>query len=267
MRKLPNEYNFLTPYRSNNLKRLGINKDGGYIVDSFLLKQSNFLISLGMANEYSFEEDFLKIDKNNNLIIYDFSISNIHYIKEIFKNIRRILKFKRTLKDFFNCIVEYLNFLKFINKKNVVFFSKKISHNVKSKKEISLKSIFHKFKKKNIILKIDIECAEYEIINDFLAYSENINQIIVEFHDIHLRKEEFFEKIKIMQKNFFITHLHANNFRDFNKDGFPINIEITFINNKFFTENYKQNFNYPIKGIDYPNNEQASELYFEFSRN
>lgn len=266
MKKLSNDYNFLTPYRSNNLKRLGINKDGGYIVDSFLLQQSNFLISLGMANEYSFEEDFLKIDQKNTLIIFDFSISNLHYIKEILKNIRRILKFKRTFKDLFNCVVEYLNFLKFINKKNVVFFSKKICQKANNKKEISLKSILDQSKKKNIILKIDIECTEYEIINDFLSHSESINQIIVEFHDTHLRKDEFFTKIKNIQKFFFITHLHANNFRDFNKDGFPINIEITFINNKFFNNNYKQNFNYPIDGIDFPNNDQAKDLYFEFAK-
>ena len=44
MEKLSNEYNFLILYRSNNLKRLGINWDGGYIVDGFLLKRSNFFL-------------------------------------------------------------------------------------------------------------------------------------------------------------------------------------------------------------------------------
>ena len=69
MKTLPKEYNFITPLKSTNLCRLGIKKDGGYILDKELLKMSNFLISFGMAEEYSFEEDFLKFNANNKLII------------------------------------------------------------------------------------------------------------------------------------------------------------------------------------------------------
>ena len=38
MRTLPLEYHFLTPFKSSNLLRLGIEKDGGYIVDQKFLK-------------------------------------------------------------------------------------------------------------------------------------------------------------------------------------------------------------------------------------
>ena len=72
MRFLPPEYHFLTPFKSPYLLRLGIEKDGGYIVDQKILKNSNFLISFGMAEEYSFEIDFLRFDKNNKLIIFLF---------------------------------------------------------------------------------------------------------------------------------------------------------------------------------------------------
>ena len=30
MKTLPKEYNFITPYKSINLHRLGVKKDGGY---------------------------------------------------------------------------------------------------------------------------------------------------------------------------------------------------------------------------------------------
>ena len=38
METLPNEYNFLTPFRSPNLSRLGVKKDGGYIRQRFTTK-------------------------------------------------------------------------------------------------------------------------------------------------------------------------------------------------------------------------------------
>ena len=109
MRTLPLEYHFLTPFKSSNLLRLGIEKDGGYIVDQKIFKNSDFLISFGMADEYSFEIDFLQFNKNNKLIIYDFSISHFHYFKEIIKNLRRIIKFKRTLKDLSTALIIIFN--------------------------------------------------------------------------------------------------------------------------------------------------------------
>ena len=117
MKTLPLEYRFLIPFKSPNLLRLGIEKDGGYIVEQKILKNSDFLVSFGMAEEYSFEIDFLRFNKKNKLIIYDFSISHLHYFKEIFKNLRRIIKFKRTLKDLSTCINNYIQFIKFTNLK------------------------------------------------------------------------------------------------------------------------------------------------------
>ena len=236
MKTLPKEYNFITPYKSINLHRLGVKKDGGYIIDKELLKMSNFLISFGMAEEYSFEEDFLKFNVNNKLVIFDFSISHTHYFKEVFKNIRRIFKFKRTFKELALCIENYLRFIKFTNKKNVEFHSKKITLEDDTKQNISIKNIFENYVEKdrdNITLKIDIEGTEYKVIDNILLYEKKINQLVMEYHDTHLRKDEFFENMKKIQKYFYISHLHANNYRKYNSDGFPINIEITFLNKKF----------------------------------
>ena len=111
MKNLPSEYDFLTPNKTSNLCRLGVEKDGGYILNQEFLNKSNFLISFGMAEEYSFEIDFLNLSSKNKLIIFDFSISHIHYLKEIFKNLRRIIKFKRTPVDLFKCLKNYFNFI------------------------------------------------------------------------------------------------------------------------------------------------------------
>ena len=49
----------------NDLIRLGRNEDGGYIVSESIIKSSNYLLAFGMGADWSFEEDFLKLNKNN----------------------------------------------------------------------------------------------------------------------------------------------------------------------------------------------------------
>tara|TARA_B100000963_G_C22592633_1_gene656275 strand:- start:550 stop:1359 length:810 start_codon:yes stop_codon:yes gene_type:complete len=268
MKNLPSEYDFLIPNKTSNLYRLGIEKDGGYILDQEFLKKSKFLISFGMAEEYSFEKDFLNLNNENKLVIFDFSINHFHYFKEILKNFRRIIKLKRTLNDLLKCLKNYLNFLNFINKKNVKFYSKKISSVNNEGNNITIKKIFENLSekdKRNITFKIDIEGSEYEIIDKILSYEKNIDQLIIEFHDTHIKKFEFFNNIKKLQKYFHVTHIHANNYRDYNQDGFPINVEVSFFNKSLKGSTVK-NYDYPINNLDFPNNPDYQDLKFSFRK-
>ena len=70
--KLPSDYNFMLPHSPETLFRLGIHKDGGYIVDEKIVDKTNVLVSFGMADEYSFEIDFTKKQKK---IKYTFLIT------------------------------------------------------------------------------------------------------------------------------------------------------------------------------------------------
>ncbi len=267
MNVLPDEYNFLIPLKSQSLNRFGINQDGGYILDEEILKLSNFLVSFGMANEFSFEEQFLDYNKKNKLIIFDYSVGHIQYQAEILKNIRRIIKLKRNLSDLIICLKNYYNFIKFINRNNVNFYSKKVANKINTNRDIKIKEIFEDVMKKNnknITLKIDIEGSEYDIMDQILDYENIIDQIVIEYHDTHKRKKEFFENVKMIQKYFYINHLHANNYQQYNSDGFPINIEVSFSNNKYLDNSLKKNYIYPLDSIDFPNNPKLKDLKFQF---
>ena len=266
---LSSEYNFLLPYPQQILTRMGINKDGGYIVYKKLIDNSNILMSFGMGDEYSFEKDFLRKNEKNKVFIFDYSINYKIYIKNIFKVIRRILKFKRKYKDLKALFKTFHDFRKFINKDRVEFFSKRITNNIKTEQDINLRKIFEELKidkKEEIILKIDIEGDEYKIIDDLLIHYEQISQIIIEFHDVHKKKEEFFINVKKLQKFFTIVHLHANNYNHYNDDGFPINVEITLCKIKYITDSKIRSFNFPIKNLDYPNNSELPDLEINFQK-
>jgi len=264
---LPNFYNFLRPKQTKNMARFGVNKDGGYIVDLTSVNRVNHLVSFGMADEFSFETDFLNNSKDNTLEIYDFSVNHKNYLRNISKVLRRFLTFRKNLNHLIDVIKHYLNFLKFINNKKVKFYSKRITNNIKNKNEINLQNIFHDLQKSinKIGLKIDIEGDEYKITNDIIKNSARINFLIIEFHQIEIKNKTFANNVKQITEFFDIVHLHGNNHEKVMQNGLPNVLEITFVNktNNFDYVNFPKSF--PIGNLDFPNNPFKPDIVINFN--
>ena len=63
MNEINEKYKFLKPYLCKDLKRLGRNQDGGYVVSLNSVINSNYLISFGLGLDWSFELDYLEFNK------------------------------------------------------------------------------------------------------------------------------------------------------------------------------------------------------------
>lgn len=64
----------LQPFECKDIVRLGKNNDGGYLVNRADVEKSTKLISFGISNDWSFEDDFTKI-KDCPVIGYDGSLT------------------------------------------------------------------------------------------------------------------------------------------------------------------------------------------------
>ena len=71
---LDSSFNYLRPFDEPDLIRLGKKNDGGYIVSKKSLESGNCLLTFGMSNEWSFEEDFIKYNSKNYVHIYDHTV-------------------------------------------------------------------------------------------------------------------------------------------------------------------------------------------------
>ena len=262
---LPSFYDFLRPKQTKNLVRFGIKKDGGYIVDLTSINRVNHLVSFGMADEFSFEEDFLNNNKHNTLEIYDFSVNHKSYLRNILKIFRRFLTFRKNLNHLVLVIKKYINFLKFINNKKVKFYSKKITNIIENKNEINFDKIFNNLQKNKVGLKVDIEEDEYKIINQIIKNSNKIVFLIIEFHEIETKNEIFIDSLKKITRFFDIVHLHGNNHEKVLKNGLPEVLEISFVNksNDLDYVNFPKNF--PIDDLDFPNNPFKPDVNINFS--
>ena len=264
---LPEIYNFLRPKQTKNLARFGIEKDGGYIIEMTALSRVNHLVSFGMADEFSFEIDFLNHNKLNTIQIYDHTVNHKNYLLNIFKVLRRVITFRKNIKQLNEVLLKYYSFLKFINNKKVNFLPLKITRQIKEKKEIDLDSVFSKFDRSinNIGLKIDVEGDEYMIMDKVIENSKRINFLIIEFHKIEKNKKIFFNFMMKLKEIFDIIHIHGNNHGFLLSDGFPNVIEVSLVNKKNNLNYVNYPTSFPIKGLDCPNNPLSPDIEINFS--
>jgi len=83
-RKLHRNLKYILPLKCEDLIRLGNKSDSGYIVSKSAIKNSNTMISLGMANNWSFENEFLKINQKNCVYIYDHTVDLSYFFLNLF---------------------------------------------------------------------------------------------------------------------------------------------------------------------------------------
>lgn len=262
---LDKKLNYLMPYEVNELVRLGCKQDGGYVVSRKSLESCNFLLSFGMAENWSFEEDFIKYNNFNKVHIYDHTVNINFFLIRLYKSIKRIFYFKSNFRNIIQKILDIKNYL-YLKKINIFHFKEKVS-NTNSYNDSNIKKIFSRINEHNkIMLKIDIEGDEFEILEELNNLSGLIHTLIVEFHYLDKKREKFEKIINKINDNFIIVHLHGNNDTDYCKDGLPKTLEITFINKKnVLNVEKKLQCKFPIKDLDFPNITYKEELVMEFS--
>jgi hypothetical protein len=123
----------------------------------------------------------------------------------------------------------------------------------------------------DIFLKIDTEGAEYDYflnvdIDDLASFTCGL---IIEVHWLEQESNQikFFEMMEKINKHFILVHVHGNNWgEEFDYQGFkvPRVPEFTFINKRYVTDYSPDNQDYPIVGIDFPNNPNLPECDLTF---
>ena len=244
---------YILPLKTNDLIRLGNKNDGGYIVSKRALKNVNFMISFGMSNNWSFEENFLKINSNNKIQIYDHTVGYKYFFLGFIKSIKRIFYFRSNLQNILKKFTELIGYHRIkVSPKN-------------SFGENNLNQILSKIKNKKILLSIDIEGDEYKILDNINKHSKLIHLLIIEFHYLDKERSSFKRILEKLKKDFDIIHIHGNNYTSFCKDGLPITLEMTFRNKKlypFIKKNLVKKF--PVKELDYPNLKTQNDLNFYY---
>lgn len=215
---------------SANLERLGKLNDGGYVVDVGSVEASDLLMSCGYGFESTFELAYLR-KKHLGIIqpkvnIFDGSISLFSVIKDF---LICLIKFpyrclKRTESNYLiSSAKNLLNLSGLIFRRHIKYSSKYIGSGIN---QISLSKIIPTNKK--VFLKMDIEGAEYGLIDELIENRDSITGFVIEFHDIRRKKDLYFKSLIELCEFFKLVHVHPNNY-SLDRFGFDC-IELSFSN-------------------------------------
>lgn len=184
------------PVVRSDLTLVGKNKDGGYWLSKSIVVRSSSVVGGGVATSWNFEKGLLLLNPNLDIVMCDGSVGIKHFIKKLI--LSPCLQNLKVLISFFASF--YLN-------SNLKFKKKWISPRADSG-SITIKDLVGR---QDTILKIDIEGDEYPILSDILCVRDNLNAIVLEFHNAETHIEKISEFIESLI-DFDITYLNANNY-------------------------------------------------------
>ena len=191
--------NILTVYKCPYSKiRLGKDYDGGYIIADIQNINYKMLISGGISNDISFEEDFLNKYKNVNIIAFDGEINNLPKENE-----------------------------------NIIFINKNIGSE-NNDKITNLHDIINNFD--SLFIKMDIEGGEIAWIKNLnIEQINKFEQIVMEFH-YPFNDSEIFDKLN--QTHYLIHFHGNNccGLININNVNIPNVFECTYLHKKHFKD-------------------------------
>jgi FkbM family methyltransferase len=259
---IPSQLNFLAPTIFDDLIRLGGNNDGGYIVPKLILKETAFLISMGINDNWTFDAHFLSLNPNLKIHAYDHTISNNTFIKKIVVSVVKLFLGQSNFKEVLRRIILWRSYNNFFTG-NVKLFRERIHNRKDNNQDTTIQTIFDRANSNKVFVKMDIEGSEYRVIDDLLKHSAKIVGMVIEFHDTDPLRLIFNNTVRKLQEYYEIAHVHANNYGPVALDGVPEALEITFVRKEFCTHTDKRS-NLPIKDLDEPDDPTKADYALTF---
>ena len=249
---------FFCPNLKTKLVRLGRPNDGGYSIPEKSLEDVEILFSFGLDDDWSFEEDFKKRTKAK-ILCFDNSVNYKFWIKRFIKDII-YFDFKKNHYEQFKRMFTFFKYKYFFMQKNVRHIKKHLissdvilPFSIKNN-FIYFETILSTWGSNYFFLKMDIEGNEYRILDHIIQTQTNMLGVTIEFHDCDLmcnKIKNFIEKLDLD-----LVHIHVNNFCSIAKNNFPTVLELTFSAKKYNHNREVDEFNFPNKEIDQPNNKE-----------
>jgi hypothetical protein len=249
----------LQPYQVGPMERLGSRNDGGYVIPKWLPKRMT-LISFGVGDNWSFERSCLKKKIITNAVMYDHTVGQRLFLSRV---LLRVTTRKFDLKSLIYRILVVARYLRDFSNKNLVHVRKEITKNESSKEKINLLEVANDLGSERFILKVDIEGAEYEIVEQIVHLNEQIPLLLIEFHETEKHRHSFESSLKLLKENYILSHTHMNNYDGLSGDGIPKTLELTFCHRSYYSAAQKVT-ELPVAGLDQVSAPKRPDIFIKF---
>jgi hypothetical protein len=259
----------LVPVPVDDLIRLGRDFDGGYVVSERTVACADFLIGLGINDDWSFEADFVKRRPGTPLIAVDGSVSRGSFRREAldraYSALRALLRSNlpatRTRlaesRQLWHTASAFHEFFRHPQRKFVEEMLAESAEGPFDWQALMRMVDADAPGASRLFIKMDIEGAEYRVLPELLTSADRIAAIVIEFHSCDLLWERLMEVMETMLTRFVIVHTHGNNCAPLiANSGIPRVLEISLANRDLVSAGELARRNdreYPLPGLDMPN--------------
>lgn len=261
--RIPAELNFLTPMITNQLVRIGRNGDGGYILPESIVQETDTLVSMGINDDWSFDEDFLARNPLLKIHAYDHTISRKIFQRKILRERIRKFRGKSDAKGVAYRMQILESYEKFFTG-NVTHFTERIHRSTDPGIDVDIRTVLERTGSARVFIKMDIEGSEHGVIDDLVRHSSACIGLAIEFHKTNTRRQAFISAVKTLQNIYDIVHLHANNWGTIHADNLPETLEMTFIKKGMCSFEGKR-IALPLPGLDYASHPDRNDYRLEFT--
>jgi hypothetical protein len=269
---LPASLRQLNPLVVDDLIRLGVRMDGGYVVPQSTIVKADALLSFGLGHDWSFERDAADLNPRMMVHVYDHTMGERKFTADIETSLRRLREDPVTTTPTdaalalfeIRAFVERYQSYRRLFRGRLVHFQERVLDCVERAGDVDLETIFGRLDgRQNVVLKMDIEGGEYRLIDGLLTYQDRIQLMVIEFHGTEFLREPFLEKIAYLGRSYEVVHIHGNNYVGLGDDGLPDLLEVTFLHKTLCTSSARRG-HLPIAGLDFPNDpkNEDHELLF-----
>lgn len=261
----------LHPKHSADLIRMGNQFDGGYVIPKTHIKDTDVLLSLGINDDWRFDKEFQALNPDCRVVGVDYTVGLSFIVRKTLQNsvkslINTLLFRNDKRQKYWTRLLNCVFFYSFFRGQNR-HLQRRVSE-TSGQLDISLDELIEHHcgdHQDTVFLKMDIEGAEYQIINDLCKHANRINVVAAEFHHLDTKTTQFNDFITAMSEYFHVVHIHGNNYGKYvDAIDFPETVEITFINKSLMSDPAPSHHSYPVEGLDFPNNPKKPDYNIAF---
>ena len=240
--------------------RIGPPRDGGYVVPGDVVRASTHLLALGLGDDWHFEAEFARINPHVRIVGVDGSIGPGRFARECGASLLALLTFgigekeRRRHRTRLRRAAHYFWFFGWRHR-----HLRQMVGTDSTPTTVTIASLLGSLgagRPHGVFLKVDVEGAEYGLIEAIGAHASAIGCLVIEFHRTSRHAAAFNAAMDTLLRQFRVVHIHGNNYAACDPaSGFPDAVEITLVHTALCANPpVPTDVEYPRAGLDYPNN-------------
>lgn len=251
--------------------RVGRDYDGGYVLPRNVIERSHTLLSLGVNDDWSFEEAALAINPAMRVTCVDGTTGMKRIATKALKRFPQMIGHALTFQWYkagrdLSCVLKPLGFRRFFSRHELLPL---MVGPTDAPGWITLPALLGRATAGHgdwVLLKVDIEGAEYAALPAAIRGMDRVSALLIEFHHLDREWEAFTHCMRDLMRRFHVAHVHGNNFDPcIPRTRVPQTLEVTLINRALVPGTPQAaGHAYPRAGLDMPNSRKRPELPLAF---